>query len=72
MANRCQKDSLLLGSILRALLRPSIDPRVRVDRPRCEIRLVQCRRHQHHCRHSLSMAQGSGTIVECESTNTIW
>lgn len=52
-------------------MRPSMDPRLCMDRPRCEIRLVQCRRHQCHRRHSLSMAQGSGTTVEFEYTNTI-
>ena len=67
MAKRCQKHSPLLGSIFRALLRPSIDPRARVDRPCCKIRLVQ-----RHCRHSPLRAKGLGTTVEFECTNTIW
>jgi len=47
-----KKRSPLLGLILRALLRPSIDPRLHVDRPRCEICPAQCCWYQYHRRHS--------------------
>ena len=71
MANRCRKHSPLLEIVLRALLHPSIDPRLWPGRPRYEICLVQCRHHQRHRRHSLSKAQGSNIAVEFECTNTI-
>ena len=51
MENRCQKHRL--GSILRVFRCPSIDPRLRVDGPQCEIRRVQCcccQRHSCHLR----------------------
>ena len=51
MENHCQKHFHRLGSILRVFLYSSIDPRLCVDRPQYEIRLVQCCRHQHHNRH---------------------
>jgi hypothetical protein len=64
MAISYQKHSPLLGLVLRTLLCPSIDPRVHVDRLRCEIRLVQRR-------HSPSRAQDSDTTAEVECTITI-
>ena len=53
MANHCQKHFLLPGGVIRALLHPTIDPGLRLDRPQCKIHLVQCRHH------SLSRARGS-------------
>ena len=66
------KTSPRSGTVLWAILRPGMDPRLCMDRSWCEICLVQCRRHQRHHRHSLSMAQDSSTAVEFEYTNALW
>ena len=50
MPNRCRKRSPPLDQFFRALLRPSIDPRLRLDLPQRKILVVHHRRHQRHRR----------------------
>ena len=65
MANHCRKHSLLPTSVLRALLRPSIDPRLHLDYPQCEIHILVLVS-------SCGRAHDSSTAVELEWTDAIW
>ena len=76
LANNCRKHSSPLRLVPRALLRPSIDPRMKTLRMQTTIHDLSgvpcgalCVRV---CVSSCGNTQGSDTAIEFECTNAIW
>ena len=76
MANYCQKHSPLLRSVFRALLRPSIDPKMKTLRMQTTIHDLSGVPCDALCISvfvsSCGNTQGLATAIEFECTNAIW